>query len=191
MSQPIFAMFDDFFPNPEAVFSEITAGEFKGFLSPWDGVLYPGINQDVPDGIKNFVFTRIEQILNREVQGIIFARVMTEGMTAPHRIHSDRIMGEFSLHIYLSKEWPDESGTGFWEHKTEGHKHTDLTDVELIDREHAQVDQWTRSMLMLGKFNRAVFHDASLFHSAEPGFGWGDSASNGRLVLTVFFREAK
>lgn len=188
----VIAMFDDFFDSPNEIFDRITACPHGEYQSIWDGVKYPGINEVVPIDIQEFIHQRLQEITDRKISiACTFSRAMLDGMVAPHRIHSDKIMGQYSMHIYLSKEWPAESGTSFWTHKTEGNRHTHKTDVNIVDHDHDQFDQWTRNIVMLGKFNRAVIHDATLFHCAEPGIGWGKGPKDGRLVLTTFFSEAK
>ena len=39
---------DDFFHYPNAIREALLRREFKEYLSPWDGVTYPGICEDVP-----------------------------------------------------------------------------------------------------------------------------------------------
>lgn len=187
MSKVVFSIIDDFFPDPDVVFDAIASQNFKPYRSIWDGVKYPGINQEVPEDIKQYMVDRLSAIVNCNIKAVIFARAMLKGMVAPHRVHSDRIMGEMSCHVYLSKESPKNFGTSFWEHKTEGKVHTDYTDVETIERDSQDETKWQRDLLAVGRYNRAVIHDASMFHAAEPKEGWGDHPSNGRLVLTAFF----
>jgi hypothetical protein len=188
---PVLAIFDDFFTDPQAVFREISSGPFEPYQSAWDGVTYPGINLHVPREIQDFVLKRLEGVTGKKIRGVCFARTMLKGMKAPHRIHSDVIMGDYSMHVYLSEDWPEGSGTSFWRHKTEGDRHTSETDVTRVDQDHDNMEMWEREFLLSAQFNRAVIHDSSLFHAAEPHEGFGDSPSNGRLVLTCFFSEEK
>jgi hypothetical protein len=97
-------------------------------------------------------------------------------------------MGEYSLHVYLSKKWPEGAGTSFWRHPTQGDRHDDETDIDVIQADQNDISRWMRSFTVQGRFNRAVIHDASFWHCAEPVGGWGTDPHNGRLVHTTFFR---
>lgn len=188
--KPVVAIFDDFFRSPDEVFDIVAGGTFENYQSIWDGVSYPGINKALPEMLQAFIRSRIEHMLSKEIKmEACFSRVMLRGMVAPHRIHSDRIMGQSSMHIYLSKKWPTDGGTAFWTHKTQGHKHTAQTNETVVANDHDKLEHWTRDMLVVAKFNRAVLHDSTLFHSAEPGYGWGETPQDGRLVITTFFSE--
>lgn len=194
MSRPVIAIFDDFFEQPDQAFNDIVArGNFEDYISPWDGVRYPGINAKLSGWDSVIIKAKLRRLLGREVMiNALFARLTTEHTpVAPHKIHSDRIMGQYSLHVYLSKEWPDFSGTSFWCHKTEGIRHTEKTDIAAIQRDQNQPEggQWKEELFCPGKFNRALIHDAALWHCAEPVGGWGKSRFDGRVVLTCFFSE--
>lgn len=189
--KPVIATFDDFFDEPLVAQKEILDGNFENFVSPWDGVTYPGINQNLPDWVKEYVIERLSAIVGGPIAPVaIFARVTSAATgAAPHRIHSDRLMAEFSAHIYISGFWPEGAGTTFWTHVSEGHVHDDHTDVATITRDMHDASQWERSIACQGAFNRVLIHDASFYHSAEPVGGWGDSPQNGRVVVTCFFNK--
>jgi hypothetical protein len=189
MSRPSIAIFDDFFPDPEAARAAIVSGPFLDFKSPWDGVSYPGINKEIPEEIKHFVVKRLSEILGAPVEpAVIFARLTSKNTSeSPHQIHSDRLMAEFSAHVYISKHWPMGAGTSFWAHESEGRRHTEDTDVELVQEDMKDLSKWIQVFTAQGDFNRLVVHDASFWHCAEPVGGWGETAEDGRVVLTCFF----
>ena len=188
--KPVIAIYDNFFKKPENVYHDVvTAGKFEDFTSPADGVVYPGINQSIPEYVSDELLVRLSDILDDSITNpIVFARATHENTPpAPHYIHSDKIMADYSCHVYLSKVWPYGSGTAIWEHKTQGNKHTDETDVDTVINDMNSSDNWFHVKQCQGKFNRILMHDASLWHSAEPYGGWGESHLNGRVVLTCFF----
>ncbi len=183
---------DDFFKDPDRAFLDISRGEFSDYQSSWDGVVYPGINAQLPAWIADFTETKLAKIMARKiVVTAMFARLTIKSQrTAPHKVHSDRIMGQFSHHVYLSQEWPVGAGTSFWTHETEGPRHTDDTEVSLIVRDQNDESRWTLNALAQAQFNRSIIHDSNWFHMAEPSEGFGWNSKDGRLVLTTFFSEA-
>jgi hypothetical protein len=187
--KPIIATFDNFFKQAELAHEQIVNGVFSDFVSPWDGVTYPGINQNLPAWVQDYVLRRLEGITGEIVlPQAMFARVTSlQTGIAPHKVHSDKIMGEYSAHVYLSREWPAGAGTSFWNHVTEGVIHTDETNVPLVQADMNDESKWVRSLTCQGLFNRILIHDARYWHCAEPVGGWGDSPQNGRVVLTCFF----
>jgi hypothetical protein len=195
VAKPAVAIFDDFFEEHKRLREDIIGGDFIDYKSPWDGVVYPGINGDIPLWAINSIHRRLMEIMDLEIDiHTIFSRLTTRNTpSAPHKIHSDKIMGEYSLHIYLSKEWPSGSGTSFWNHATEGQRHTDQTNIANIlrDQNDPTRKNWNRVLHAQGNFNRAIIHDATLWHCAEPVGGWGVDKEDGRVVLTTFFSEVR
>ena len=191
MRRPELAIFDGFFTNFEEVYQDIVAGEFKDFASPWDAVTYPGINQEISPWIKKLFHVKLSQILDAEIEDVAtFARMTTETTApAPHAIHSDAGMAQFSAHVYLSKDWPVNAGTSFWAHLLDGTRHTPETNIERVRADSHRSDAWRHSATVQGHANRALIHAAGLWHRAEPFGGWGKDQHDGRLVLTCFFNH--
>lgn len=189
--RPTICILDDAFIDISAAREEIVSGYFQDYLSPWDGVTYPGINTTIPTWIRSRLLRHLQDITDDTVEiKALFARVTTEGLNAPHKVHSDKIMGHYSAHLYLSTDWPLGSGTSFWQHVTEGAFHTDATDVARVAKDANDLTQWQIKFLASGRFNRLVVHDARLWHCAEPIGGWGSDAEDGRVVMTCFFNTA-
>lgn len=188
--KPVLGVFDNFFDNYDRVFTEISFGQFREYLSPFDGVVYPGINDFIPRFVADEIERRLQALTGRDMFITAqFARLSLGGTYAPHKIHSDKIMGQYSMHVYLSREWPHGSGTSFWQHKTEGCEHTDDTDVELIQRDQNDPTNWNQKYVIQGCANRALIHRSTAWHAAEPAGGFGSNPRDGRLVLTTFFSE--
>lgn len=182
---------DDFFPYPHAVRNNIVMFPFTDYTSAVDGVTYPGISQHIPEWIKNITIAHVGAVMGIPlIASTMFARLTTSAVAeAPHKIHSDRVMGDFAAHIYLSVAWPSSSGTSFWTHRSQGEYHTEKTNPKIIDEDSNVLTQWERNYMIAGKFNRLLIHDANLWHCAEPVGGWGSTPEDGRLVLTTFFKK--
>lgn len=182
----VLAMFDGFFDQPEKVRKLLLSQPFEDVTNEVDGVVYPGICKDVPVPVMQEFIAGLSRIVGYTIHPrTIFARSMPAGVNSPHQVHSDRSMGFYSAHVYLSERWPQGSGTGFYTHDTEGHRETELTN-------HANLsfkgfEKWSRNMLCQGQFNRLLMHDSSFYHCAEPTEGFGTTTEESRLVLTCFF----
>ena len=183
------ATIDDFFVNPNAVYSEISSGRFEDIESDWDNQRYPDINKNISVEIQDYVTQTLSKVLAAKVVvQTIFARVTCRNTPdPPHHIHSDRAMSTHACHVYLSKHWPENSGTSFWRHKDHGSTDSSVIDSSVITQDTKNREQWIKTFTCQGQYNRLFVHDANLFHCAEPVGGWGDDATNGRLVLTCFF----
>ena len=182
----VLAMFDGFFDEPEMVRKAILEREFSSVVNPADKVEYPFVCLDVPLAVRESFVGRLSMIVLRPIAPqVIFARLMPEGLEIPHHVHSDRGMGDYSAHVYLSEKWPEGSGTGFYTHETEGHRECTETKKENLD--YKSMDKWEKNLFCQGQFNRLLIHDASFFHCAEPTNGFGKTKEDSRLVLTCFF----
>lgn len=164
--------------------------DFKGEVNPEDGVLYPDISSNIPDYVleelRNFVRTKFDV----EKYNTPFIRRSLKDTPVPHQSHSDRIMGSHSLMFYLSKDKdiPKGSGTGLVKHIETGIiKDTGGIISQIAFKDTNCPDKWELYKLIEMRQNRVSIFDADLWHRAEPIGGFGDSTSNGRLVLTWFF----
>ena len=181
---------DDFFYYPAAVRSALLRREFKDYASPWDGVTYPGICEDVPFWIGGDMFKGVAALLGIGVTwSVTFARLTHPSISAaPNKIHSDHIMGDFAAHVFLSEHWPTGSGTGFFRNLRDGSEARSTgTDLRLINPN--ELSDWESVLTVPGRFNRLLIHDANLWHAALPIGGFGSSLSDGRLVLTMFLKK--
>jgi hypothetical protein len=158
---------DNFFENPEEIVQGILQGDFTNVESPYGGGVFPGINSEVPKEISDKFLEKLQLLApGRMIKPIVFARVKNSDTgTGPTTVHTDEMMGDFSAHVYLSKCPVLGAGTSFWDEKME-----------------------TRLFLVDWKFNRLLIHKAQFPHCPEPVNGWGHDKSDGRLVLTCFFK---
>lgn len=182
----VLAMFDGFLEHPEKAREQLLSKRFIDVTNPVDGVVYPGICQDIPAEVKMAFINGLSRIVGYEIfPTTMFARSMPEGVKSPHQVHSDRSMGFYSAHVYLSEKWPTGAGTGFYTHDTEGHRETELTNHANLN--FKGFENWSRNLFCQGQFNRLLVHDSSFYHCAEPSEGFGKTLEESRLVLTCFF----
>jgi hypothetical protein len=107
---------------------------------------------------------------------------MPEGTVAPSKIHSDRDMGNFTAHVYLSRQTV--ASTAFFRHVDLGY----MAERHMTGSEWTQDPaEWEKYLTVHGKQNRILVHGAAPFHCAEPENGFGTLGIDARLVLTCFF----
>lgn len=171
----------------ERIFPVVTRLPFVTVKSEFDTVEYPEIAKDIPASVKSDFRKAIEGKINHGiVPTAIFSRMMTKDVLAPHRVHSDLVMGEYSAHLYLSREWPWGSGTAFCRNLRDGSlEQTAETDVSQIFSN--KLEEWEVYARVPAVFGRLVIHKSSLWHVAMPLAGFGSGPENARLVLTCFF----
>lgn len=152
---------------------------FGGVANPADGVTYPGISTDIPQVVKQF-FGRPK---------FLFMRLSLAGVPVPHQAHDDSLMGSESLMFYLNRPEHVKGGTSLVRHRFTGLFRKPATKGEetVWQTDTNNPEAWEVYELAEMQSNRAVLFDASLMHRAEPVGGFGDSPSNGRLVLTAFY----
>jgi hypothetical protein len=180
---PIIGVYDNFFAVPEAQRSRVNMGTFEDVEH--QDITYPLICKNLDPLTRAIFVGKLEDYLGAKVHSpTVFARKMPAGVRIPNWIHTDSAMGTHSAHVYLSPEWPAGTGTGFYTHATEGYRPSKFTNHREVQAR--SFDNWSRYLLVEGKYNRLLVHKADHFHCAEPveGFGVGDQE---RLVLTCFF----
>lgn len=158
---------------------------FEGVKNTVDGVTYPGISVDIPEEVKRFILKTLQP-----KDYTLFMRLSLAGVPVPHQAHTDSTMGTKSLMLYLSRPEHCQGGTSFVKHKKTGMV-TDPRDsfeeqVWKLDTNKRKAWEIYEQIDM--RANRAAIFPAKLMHRAEPTGGFGDSAANGRLVLTMFYR---
>lgn len=165
-----------------------THRQYGGVVNPQDGVRYPDITADIPVECLDEVQARLDAVMGRPVEiKTIFMRltsVKTSG--APHQAHNDSVMGDFTLLLYLN-DGP--GGTSFVKHRETGMDGQPQTQeqYEAWLRDTNVPDAWEITEMVYMKENRANIIEADRMHRAEPIGGFGEDASDGRIVLTAFF----
>jgi hypothetical protein len=184
MNNPIIAIEDHFFDNYPAVLNAFHHATYQDFTLSIDGVTYPYISPDIPGPFKYELLYKLERLLGARIRhNYLFARAMPEGCSKPAKIHSDRDMGAFTAHVYLSPE-SAQASTSFM-------KHVGLGTVAGPDLDGSEWSQdpgeWQKYLTCWGAPNRLLVHHAAHFHCAEPSEGFGTLKNDARLMLTCFF----
>jgi hypothetical protein len=163
---------------------------YGGIVNPADNVFYPGVSLDIPKSVQAEVVSQVISVMGRDIKvNAMFLRLSTKGMDAPHQSHTDSVMGNYSLMLYMNKVEDCEGGTSLVLHKNTGLCSTPINEKQLKvwqdDTNNAEAWQITDIAAMIP--NRAFIFDADFMHRAEPVGGFGDNEKNGRLVLTMFY----
>ena len=164
------------------------AADYSGVTNPADGIEYPDVTVDIPQLCLDEIQMRLDEAMERPVKiNTIFMRLTSRQTSgAPHQAHNDSVMGDFTLLLYLN-DGP--GGTSFVKHVETGMdgQPTTFEDYEVWLRDTNVPDAWEITEMVDMKKNRANIIDAERMHRAEPVGGFGQDATDGRIVLTAFF----
>jgi hypothetical protein len=179
---------DGFLSTYEQLREYANTAEFVDEKSPADGVVYPRICRNIPDEIAADVGRRLSVVMGRvPAMRYLFLRDSPKNVAVPHKVHTDNVMGSFSLMLYLFEM--SGAGTGFAEHKTEKFRVV-TSDAALVAKATADQNDMGRWNIWGGcesARNRACIFPADWFHVALPVGGFGTKPENSRVVLTAFF----
>jgi hypothetical protein len=148
---------DDVIRNPHQYVDDILSGDF---VNVEDGDnLFKGIQVRGDDELKEF----ISKLLPNYTVSYNFVRQSPKGQVEPNFIHSDEMMGDKTILLYLNKTYPKKAGTTMY-------------DVEE-----------TASCSVYMKFNRLLIFDSHHKHARNfiDNFGNG---KNSRLVQIMFVK---
>lgn len=177
---------DHFLPDLQGWREWADTATYEDVVNPLDGVSYPGICKDVPAyGTRK----RLESVMGSAVRiNTIFTRLSLAGVPVPHQAHTDAVMGQFSLMVYLNRAEHCRGGTSLVRH-VNGMDRNPLDEEQRMtwERDTNIPEMWKPYSMCNMQPNRAFIFQADLMHRAEPIGGFGDSPENGRLVLTAFF----
>lgn len=182
---------DNFMSSFRALQDYSKVAEFSDHVSEFDGVVYPLICGDIPTRFREEIYAAIEEAVGHTPEDtVIFMRRSSTGVPVPHKAHSDMLMGDATLLLYLNEEEDCIGGTSFLTHKESGISYGDSSPpkVAIFTEDQNNDDAWSVDSIATMHPNRAVIFDASRIHRAEPVGGFGDNCSNSRVVLTCFFK---
>ena len=181
---------DDFLESFEALREYADTAVFSDVVNPVDGVVYPLICSEIPEGIRAEILAKLEDFKGAPIESpTIFMRRSPAGVPVPHAVHSDMSMGSHSLMVYLNREEDCRGGTSFLSHKATGIGYNpDRPDFAyIVAADQNNHDAWMIRDMIDMKPNRAAIFDASRLHRAEPSGGFGTTPRDMRVVLTCFF----
>lgn len=180
---------DGFLDNAEAFRQYAINESYEGVTSPFDNIHYPDISLKVPPNIEMEIKSKLaERDIGPITNSTIFMRMSKAGVKAPHQAHTDKIMGDYTLLLYLNKDEDCQGGTDILKHIDGMEVHpTAQEEISLWERDANIPEQWTKTGFCPMKFNRAFVLRSDLFHRSQPLGGFGDTPENSRLVLIMFF----
>jgi len=153
-----FLVFDDVLKDPKSYVEQVLKGDFddvqdgsqtfRGIQARDDDEFSEFIKMFFPDYKINFNFIRKSPLNQLE----------------PNFIHSDEMMGDITVILYLNEVHPNEDGTTIYDSSNKP-----------VCRVYA-------------KFNRMLAFDSDMLHSRNifENFGEGDSS---RLIQVIFLKE--
>lgn len=184
--KPHSIIIDDFLEDFDGWRNWADTCDYTSITNPRDGLAYEGIFTQVPTyGVQR----RLSLILGAEARiRTIFLRLSLLGMKAPHQAHTDAIMGQYSMMLYLNRPQHCEGGTALVRHYTGLDSNPANEEQEALwKRDTNDRAMWHVYSMCEMKSNRAFIFRADLMHTALPYGGFGVDATDGRLVMTAFF----
>lgn len=186
-----YLVIDDFLPGfVELRDYLVESSDFGGAEGP-DGVVYPDICTDIPQVFKDDIQAMLDQIAtgNAEITQF-FARKSSEGVDAPHQVHSDLEWADWTLIVYMNKLEDCIGGTSFLRHQLGFSTHPiNQKQVDIWREDTNNPDKWSVYDVCEMVPNRAVIFPAKMLHRAEPLGGFGTTNEDSRIVLTAFFND--
>jgi len=158
-------MIDDFLDNPNQYVFDILKGKFNDVQ---DGeVLFKGIQVR---GMDELQYKIEEAFPNYEVT-FNFIRQSPLDQEEPNFIHTDEMMGDKTILLYLNKNHPKSDGTTLYNF-------------------NKVADDYVPMCTFYAKYNRLVIFDSPIPHSRNifENFGEGEYS---RLVQVIFLKEKK
>ena len=179
---------DNFLKTYDALKQAAVSVDYKGVVSPDDGVLYPDISLEIPPECQCELQACLDEIMlgSADIKRLFMRLTSLHTSGAPHQAHNDSVMGDFTLLLYLN-DGP--GGTSFVKHRDTGMDAQPETQeqYEAWVRDTNVPDAWKITEMVEMKENRANIFESDRMHRAEPIGGFGEDASDGRIVLTAFF----
>lgn len=187
---------DDFFPEVEALRSDVLAKGFQNVVNPDDGLVYTGIQLREPDEFQG----RLRRLVGFPVTvRHSIARLNLKGELPHSDVHADNNMGEFAAVLYLTKNKGPATGTAFWRHKGLGICETPdqlwlaeqgISEADYLAKiavEQNDIKFWEANAVVFAQPGRIVTYPTKRFHSRYPFEGFGTSPDTGRLVIALFY----
>lgn len=169
--------------------------QYEGVVNPIDGVTYPGINTIVPVWLTSYWRRAVADTMAIEpeqitIQAQFFRLTTSTTPSAPHQAHNDISHAQYSSFYYINDKPEDVmAGTSILSHKDLGMEKGPIgfDEVRIAMEDSNDYDAWKIEKMFFWEANRCVYYPSELMHRAEPPGGWGNDASDGRLVLITFF----
>lgn len=179
---------DNFLSNYDWFRSYCDGLEYKAVENEADGVVYPGINTDIPKFMEIDVLYKLQQLIGPIVKSTMFLRLSIEGFEAPHGAHNDSVMGDYTMIMYMNRSDQCQGGTSLVSHKEHGMADgvEDDSFLKIWERDTNDYEAWNIDEMFHMKQNRAVIFPSNRMHRAEAN-NFGSSPEDGRLIMGCFF----
>jgi hypothetical protein len=187
---PYTYILDDFLQQWSQLRAYADRAVFENITSPVDQVVYPHICAVIPDRFREEVEFQLQAVFGvKPIIKHLFMRMSPAGVPVPHEAHTDLVMGQWSLMLYMNREFNCKGGTDLVQHIGSGldvHPRNDH-EMEIWKRDHNIRAAWATNLSVKMVANRAFIFPAYLMHRAEPIGGFGRTQLDARMVLTAFF----
>lgn len=192
---PTWHTLDSFLQDPDAMLRSALVSGFgkwrpnKGEMGPdyFDGVNFYG---DHARGVRSITAAMQQPVYPNKM----FFRSTTK-KTEPAVVHSDRLTGDVTCLVYLSKH--EDSGTEFYRHTPTGLfalppvpyllEHQDLFTQLKKDCAGRDPEVWEKIGAVQAQWNRAIFFPSPIFHCRYPYTGFGETEKEGRIIWGCHF----
>ena len=154
----VIGVFDNIIKNPEEYVEDILSKDFEN-IDDGPGRIFKGIqirNNDELEIFINKLFPNYSVVYN-------FVRQSPSKQIEPNFIHSDEMMGDKTILLYLNKNHPPEAGTTIYN------------------------DDLTESCVVKMKYNRVFVFDSHYKHSRNIIDNFGEKEDS-RLVQVIFLK---
>lgn len=180
---------DSFLDGFEGVRRYCDKLEYKSETNPADQVEYKGINLQIPLGLQAECIYKIQKATGLTLKdSFMFFRMSKEGETVPHQAHTDELMGDVGIIVYLNRAKHCQGGTSFLRHKETGMTHSPQgDDIQIWERDVNNYDAWEPTEYVSMVPNRALIFDCKQLHRAELPNSFGSNNYDSRLILCGFF----
>lgn len=181
---------DDFLDDFDSFRAHCDQVNYDGVENPGDGVFYPGASFDIPEDVKEEVLLKVSNLFNQEIDPLgMFVRLSKKGDYAPHQSHTDAVMAQYTMILYMNRLEDCIGGTSFVIHKDTGLYQTPVNAKQLSvwEEDYNTADKWQILKMCSMLPNRALIFDSNLMHRSEPVDGFGGNVEDGRLIFGMFF----
>ena len=154
---------------------------YAGVVNPVDGVMYPGINAELPEELVQQISAQLRYSCGMTKLNTIFARLSLHGVEPPHWAHNDASMGKYTMILYMTQSDYCRGGTALVSYLE------DELSLEQWEKDTHKRELWNIDYVCEMVPNRAFVFPSHLMHAAMPKSGFGTSPIDGRLIIGAFF----
>jgi hypothetical protein len=178
---------DSFLGDFNAARAHLDGAIFGDARNPQDGVVYPGICLDIPQ--REEVIARLSATLGHAIKlHWLFARISRAGEHAPHQAHTDVVMGQYTLILYMNRPEHCVGGTTILIHKSGMHRHPQTEEERAMWQQDCNdAEKWWVVGGAPMMANRGFIVRSDVFHRSEPIGGFGQTPRDARMVIVGFF----